>query len=115
MTAALFTLPSRLARFRADLAAAFRRLFARAPRQQPAPRSHPHTHTIILAYNFAQAREHARVKGLGHDWVYASVPEHLYGYDRVNLIFLPSWSVNKNWAFCDAVERLKRRNEEGKR
>ena len=107
----------RFTRFRQELGAgldqigrAFRHLIKGPPVRAPRPRPH-HAPTIIVAHNFPQAREYARLKGLGGDWVYATIPEKLYGYHHVNLVLLDGWSINKDSAFIRAVEQLKRFNE----
>jgi hypothetical protein len=103
----------RFTRFRQDIADAFRRLFA--PEPQRCPRPHHHPPTIIVAHSFPQAREYARSKGLGGDWVYPTQAEQLYGYRQVKLVLLDGWQRTRDSAFIRAVEQLQRFNEAGRR
>lgn len=73
-----------------------------------APQKHPHT--LILAYNYAQAREWAQRNLPFHtDWRYCSSVEHLYGHSNVRVVKLPGWEQGKNQYYRDVVARLEDR------
>ncbi len=71
-------------------------------RIRPAPEPAPvvpstHRHTLVLAYNYAQAREWARHNLPYHeDWRYISQTEHLLGCRNVRLVKLEGWDRNRS-------------------
>ena len=101
---------NRLRQFAADIAAAFCRLFVRAPKWTPAPLPH-RPKTIIIAYNHDSAREYARDNRLlPQDWAYVTEPEHLYGYHNVHVVRLAGWKNRKDTEFLQALVRLEAMN-----
>lgn len=107
---------SRLRQFAADLATAFRRLVAPKPTRAPRPsvccggQGPGHKRTLIVAHNFPQAREYARVNGL-KDWVYVASWEQLVGYtaERIRLVKLEGWEngwARKDGGIMPYLERL---------
>jgi hypothetical protein len=103
----------RFTRFRQEIATAFRHLFQRGPVRETSARPR-HVPTVIVAYNFPQAREHAQRKGFHADWRYAANADHLRGYHHCNLVLLEGWERNKDGDFQRAVEQLQRFNEAGR-
>lgn len=103
---------SRLSQFCADIAVAFRRLIRPEPQRASRPcHCQPgHKRTLIVAHNFPQAREHARVNGLT-DWVCVRSWEQLVGYhpDRIHLVKLEGWERGaENGDFWRQLGRLER-------
>lgn len=67
----------------------------------------PIKRTLIVAFNFAQAREYALHHKLRcPDWVYASEDYHLRGYRDVDVVKLPEWERGKSRGFRDLIKRL---------
>ncbi len=91
---------------------AFRHLVKGPPARALRPRVNGHIPTFIVAYNFPQAREYARFKGFGGDWIYIVEAHQVYGYKRVRLHLLDGWRNNKPNDLIRAVEQLERFNRE---
>lgn len=74
------------------------------PEAHPLPRPHVctatvgHKRTLVLAHNFAQAREWARIHGV-KDWVCPREADDLAGYRAANvtLVKLDGWMDSKQW------------------